>query len=146
MKNANFYVLSANLPGISGGPVITSTMLNKIKSPGDEVEYEDLSVTFLVDEHLESWREIHNWMVPMMWAKKQKDYPTKNSDRYSDASLTILTSHHNAYINVKFIDAFPVSLSAIDFSYTEGTIDYPSFSVEFTYNYYEIETMDTGTF
>ena len=44
------------------GNAVQPTYLKDIPIPGDKMEFEDLSVRFLVDENLENYMEIQNWM------------------------------------------------------------------------------------
>jgi len=142
LKNTNFFVTGANLPGLTSGPAVTGTFLNDLKMPGDNVEYEDLSITFQVDEDLKCWQEIHDWIRGSGWAVKQAEYPNESTDRISDCDLTILTAAHNPNIRVTFRDAFPVGLSAIELASNTGDIEYPSATATFAYNYYSIELVN----
>ena len=43
---------------------------------GDDLTYENLDVTFLVDEKLAKYREVHNWMVGIGFPQSRTQYGT----------------------------------------------------------------------
>ena len=52
-----------NLPGITLSEAIQNTPFKDISMPGNKLEYEDLSVTFIVDEYLENYTSMHEWLT-----------------------------------------------------------------------------------
>ena len=62
LPNVEYFCTAVNIPGISIPSPAQPTPLADIPLPGDTISFEDLSVTFLVDENLENYREIHGWM------------------------------------------------------------------------------------
>ena len=62
MRGVEFFCQSASIPSISLGSADTGTRLNKIKNPGDELQYEDLFLRFLVDENMKNWYQVADWM------------------------------------------------------------------------------------
>ena len=48
--------------GIALANTTQPTPLADIPIPGETITFSDLEVTFLVDENLENYREIHGWM------------------------------------------------------------------------------------
>ena len=58
-----FFTTAANLPGINLGEAIFPTPFKQIPIMGDDLTYENLDVTFIVDEKLQNYREVHDWMV-----------------------------------------------------------------------------------
>ena len=41
---------------------------------GDTVDFEDLTLTFLCNEKLENYREIHNWLTGIGFPKDNQQY------------------------------------------------------------------------
>jgi len=89
---------------------------------GNKVTYDDLSITFSVDEDMRNYAEIHNWMsgiaYPESFGQRQAIQKSRTTDReiYSDLSLSVIDNEQNANIIVTFTDTFPISLSSINFS------------------------------
>ena len=60
---------------------------------------------------------------------------------YSDAFLQILSNKNNPIVEVNFENAFPISLSALDFTQTATDVEYITTTAEFAYQIYEIKTL-----
>ena len=52
LPKVEFFCQSANIPGIGLGEAEVDTPLKSIPFPGDKVTYQDLAISFLVDENL----------------------------------------------------------------------------------------------
>ena len=146
----DFLCQSANIPQISMGTAIQPTYLKDIPVPGDKVLYDDLTVRFLVDEKMENYLAIYKWITGLGYPESlgQHDQLRKDDIRtdasvgdeadplyfqYSDATLQILSSNYKPSVHVNFKDAFPVSLSTLDFDVT--TRDYSFFTASVTFKY-----------
>ena len=146
----DFLCQSANIPQISMGTAIQPTYLKDIPVPGDKVLYDDLNVRFLVDEKMENYLAIHKWITGLGYPESLGQYnqlktddnrtDTRVSDaadplyfQYSDATLQVLNSNYKPSVLINFKDAFPVSLSTLDFDVT--TRDYNYFTAEVTFKY-----------
>ena len=62
LPKVEYFTTACNIPGITLSSALQPTPLKDIPIPGDTVEFNDLEITFLVDENLENYREIHGWM------------------------------------------------------------------------------------
>ena len=146
----DFLCQSANIPSISMGTAIQPSYLKDIPVPGDKVLYDDLNVRFLVDEKMENYLAIHKWITGLGYPEsigKYRQLKTydKRTDRrvndsadplyfqYSDATLQVLNSNYKPSVLINFKDAFPISLSTLDFDVT--TRDYNYFTAEVTFKY-----------
>ena len=146
----DFLCQSANIPQISMGTAVQPTYLKDIPVPGDKVLYDDLNVRFLVDEKMENYLAIHKWITGLGYPESLGQFSQlKKDDRrtdarisdaadpryfeFSDATLQILNSNYKPSVLVNFKDAFPVSLSTLDFDVT--TRDYAYFTAEVTFKY-----------
>ena len=152
----SFFGNSINIPAVSMGNATQPTYLKDIPIPGDKMEFEDLSVRFLVDENLENYMKIHNWLRGLGYpetTKNYKDYMTDNvtniydpeQNSFSDGALHILNSNYRDVAIVKFDDLFPVYLTSLDFDASEGDINYFTADVTFKYTVYNIVAADGRT-
>ena len=126
------------------------TYLKDIPIPGDKLEFEDFTVRFLVDENLENYMEIQNWMRGLGYPESlneiynlQKEKSnTVNSEKimniYSDGSLIALNSTNNIIFKVTFNDMFPVYLSSLQFDATDTSGEYFTAEVTFKYTLYNV--------
>ena len=167
IPKVQFFVQAANIPGISLGEAVIPSPYKDIPYVGDKVTYESLNVQFLVDEHLENYIEIHNWMVGLGFPKTRQQFTdfrssTSNTSNaagkgqtdigkvgksvaerplYSDATLTVLSNKNNALVECRFEDVFPVALSGLDYTQQVSDVEYLTATVDFRYKLYEIVTL-----
>ena len=112
-----FYCQSANVPSLNLANTVQATRMNYIPHPGDEVNFGDLQLRFLVDEKLKNYSAIHNWIRGLGHPESGNDYneylvgEDYDEKTYSDGTLFILDSNFRRKFAVKFKDLFPVTLS-----------------------------------
>lgn len=143
----DFFSKSANIPGINLGVAIQPSYLKDIPIPGDKLVFEDFRLTFNIDEGLENYNTIQNWMRGLGYPESIYEYTEwKQSDPYnpnqdpnlSDGSLIIFNSNFRPTTTVRFQGMFPTSLSDIDFDATSSDIQYAVATVTFKYALYKI--------
>ena len=169
LPKVEYFCTAVNIPGVELGTAEQATPLKVIPTPGTVLTYGDLEMSFLVDENLENYREIHGWLTGLGFPRDHSEHKTlvdaakdrfpiqgSGSDKtdagkvkygptplgpvYSDATLNVLTSKNNSNIEVRFSDMFPVSLSGLSFDQQAADIDYLSASVTMKYKIYEFAT------
>jgi hypothetical protein len=148
IPNVQYFTQGIPLPGISMGEGIRQTPFIDLFVPGDKLQYDALAITFLVDEDLKSWLEIHDWMRAMTFPVEFAEYARlgtmtpahakKIMPQYSDAALVILDSNQNSNFRVKFVNCFPTSLSSIQFSSTGGPAEVMTADATFRFDYYNV--------
>lgn len=143
----------ANIPGISLGLVEQSTPFRPAYIDG-ALEYSRFNLQFIVDEDLENYLIIHNWMralgVPDNFSERAvfeelSDNYVKGSGApliFADGTLTILNSNFQPTYNVVFKDLKPVELSTLDFDGTLTDQEYFQSVVTFDYLSYEIQSLE----
>ena len=165
LPKVEFFCQSANIPGIGLGVADMETPLKSIPFPGDKVTYQDLAISFLVDENLENYKEIHDWIIGLGFPQNHTQFsdlratssdrfpgtsssnaitgqatadPLPESGMYSDATLTVLNSKNIAVTEIRFHNIFPTSLGALSYDVQASDVNYLSTAVDFSYMYYEI--------
>ena len=160
LPTVEFFCQTANIPGIGLGVADIETPLKSIPFPGDKVTYQDLAISFLVDENLNNYKEIHDWIIGLGAPQNHTQFSTlrdTGTDRfpgqttnspnnntipdggtYSDATLTVLNSKNIAVTEIRFHNIFPTSLGALSYDVQASDVNYLSTSVDFSYMYYEI--------
>ena len=151
----DFLCQSANIPQISMGTAIQPSYLKDIPVPGDKVLYDDLNVRFLVDEKMENYLAIHKWITGLGYPEFRAQYDQLKKDdnrtnrgvvdkgdpryfEFSDATLQVLNSNYKPSVLINFKDAFPTSLSTLDFDVTTRDYNYFTAEVNFKYTIYNI--------
>jgi len=148
--NTSFFCQKVNLPGLSGQTPKVPTPFKEIHETTDHLTYNDLVVTFEIDENLSNWLEIHKWMVGLGYPESSQSfadlvndqsttYRPKTGSKYSDGTLLLLTNSLNANFEVKFKDLHPTSLSDIDFETTDSDDLNLQATVQFKYLIYHVE-------
>jgi hypothetical protein len=150
----DFFSNSARIPEISLGTADQPTYLKNIDIPGDKLSFGDFTLRFLVDEGLENYMKIHNWMSGLGFPESTKEFNDLVTDanntkdmkyQFSDGSLHILNSNFRDVAIVKFRDLFPVYLTSLDFEAGDTDINYFTADVTFKYTIYDIVGPDGRT-
>ena len=167
LPKVEFFTVGANIPAINLGDAMFPTPFKDIPVMGDKLTYDNLSITFIVDEFLENYQSIHEWMTAIGFPKTRKQFRdfranTSNAPAvtlgesldigdvkaaspvnalFSDATLTILSNKNNPILNVFFRDMYPVVLGALDYTQTATDVEYMTSTVDFAYQIYEFEVL-----
>ena len=167
LPKVQYFTTEANIPGITLGEGQFNTPLKDIELLGDKLTYEDLTITFIVDENLENYIEMHTWLTGIGFPKDRKQFSefrsatsnmsvktrgesndigdvrasTPELAMTSDSVLTILTNKNNPVVECRFRDVFPTSLSGLTYSQNQTDVEYLTAAVNFKYKIYEIHTL-----
>jgi len=122
-------------------------------------------VSFLVDENLNNYKEIHDWITSLGFAQSHdqfKNLQATSADRfpgttsstaaigtstkkpldeggiYSDATLTVLNNKNVAKTEIRFQNVFPISLGSLSYDIKANDVDYLQVQASFNYMYYDI--------
>ena len=150
----DFFSNSARIPELSLGTAIQSSYLKDIDIPGEKLTYGDLTIRFLVDENMENYVAMHNWLKGIGFPETPQQFKDQITDNegiideklvFSDGSLHILNSNFQDVAIVKFQDLFPVGLTSLEFDATETDINYFTAEVSMRYTVYNIFDKDGRT-
>lgn len=153
LPNTQFFAQALSIPGISMSEAIQPTPFVDVYAPGEKAIYDLLNVTFMMDESLATWIELHDWIRAMTFPKdyseyrnlKNLNYYTKelnsNKPQYSDCTVTILSSSNNPFIKIKYYDVFPTTLSSFIMSSADTPDAVITADATFRYSYFDIETL-----
>jgi len=151
--NVRYFCQSLSVPGISMSEVPQNTPFVDVYVPGEKAIYDLLNITFIVDEELQSWLEIHDWIRAMTFPKDFKEYKALDrlnryttsistiKPQYSDATITLLSSSNTPYYNFKFYDVFPTTLSTFVMSATDSPDTIITADATFRYSYFDVEKL-----
>ena len=170
LPKVEFFAVSATIPAIALSDVLIPTPFKSIPMMGDQLTFDNLSVSFIVDEYLENFLSIHEWLTAIGFPKNRKQFsefktnisntpigarssaststdvgdvqaPSPNNALFSDATLTILSNKNNPIVNVFFRDLYPVAMTALDYNQGATDVEYLTASIDFAYQIYEIEAI-----
>ena len=146
--NVNYFTYSVPIPTLTLGEIDTENPNVRLPFPGDKLRFEPLSIRFRVDEDLQNYLEIHNWLLSLGYPEDisksgygKGAYNTSGAV-YSDGSLLILSSHQNTNLRINFKNLFPISLTELNFDASLTDIEYLEATATFRYSLYEIEKVE----
>ena len=153
-KKVSFLCQRAEIPTVVLGDVqIPTRGLVPIPVEGN-MRYEDFSIEFIVDENLENYMQLHNWMRALgtpqelkerkLWNDANQETPSQDP-RFSDATLQVLNNNNLVNFDVVFKDLFPTSLSTLAFDVTGTDNDYFTATATFKYTLYEVRDVNSQT-
>jgi len=114
IPETSFFVTDVNLPEVLVMPAQAGYIDDSGFVPGSQAEFGNLQIQFTVDDACENYIEVFNWMTSHRFDNRQPQKDTLK-DHLSDAFLIVLDNTSNPLLKFKFVDAFPVSLSELQF-------------------------------
>ena len=160
IPKVEFNTVAANVPGITLTELTQPTRLMPIKIPGNDLTFEDLTITFIVDESFETYKQIHDWMAGLAQVDSDDKYRALISDGqdrmplsqqtnlqdagrptiatpdgaiFADAKLTIMSSRNIGVMEINFDDIYPKALSALEYNQNLTDVEYLTATCTFGY-------------
>lgn len=157
LPGATYYCQAANVPGVSLTEIIRATPFIDLFHPGEKMVYDTFNITFLVDEDMRNWTEIHDWIRGLTFPTDFKEYINlerqarapyiRNREsirpQYSEAIMTLHTNKNNPNFRIKLFDLFPVSLSSLLMSAQDTAENIVVADASFRFSYYDYERLNT---
>ena len=152
LPGVSYYCQSVTVPSLNLSVAEQPTRWRRLPEPGDEVNYDDLSIRFLVDEDMKNYISIHNWLRYLGYPESKNDWTTfadgetYEEKQYSDGSLFILNSNFQKKFEIYFKDLFPVSLGGLNLDATYTDTEYFAIDATFKYSMFDIKEVGATTF
>ena len=158
LPNTKYFATGVNIPSVNIGESLQPTRLGaNIKLPGDKINYGELTITFIVDENMENWTEMFNWMEGitastdtekyrlLVGANKKEgepqDYSGDDKEMYSDMTIVVTTAANNPNRYIRIQDAYPSTLGEITMDTTvAGGLSYVTCTATFFFTNFEISS------
>ena len=122
LPGVEFFCQSVTLPGVGLPSVDQPNPLVVIPHAGDHLEFNEFSTTFKVDEYLENYISIFDWIVKLGFPTRSEEYfeiagDVKKNEmgmrKDTEASLLFADSKGKVKTEAVFSGAFPVTLTDI---------------------------------
>ena len=148
----DFFCTNTRIPELSLGLAKQPTYLKDLDIPGEKLTFGDLTLRFLVDENMENYMAIHNWLTGLGFPETTKEFADLIKDKdgqrdpkeaFCDGTLRILNSNYREVAKVKFKDLFPISLSSLDFDATNTDVQFFTAQATFKYTIYDLVSSTT---
>jgi len=116
-----FFAQKINIPGLSINNPKQQNPFTAIPIPGDHGSWEQLQLTFLIDEEFKNWEEVFNWYTGITFPRDFQQFANQVSDptgpkpgsevnMYAQIIITVLNSHKIPICDFIFEDCIPSSL------------------------------------
>ena len=143
----DFFSNSAIIPVLNLELAQQASYLKNIAVPGERLTYGDFTLRFLVDENMENYKSVYDWLTGLGFPETTKEFADiiKDSDgqtdpkeAFCDGTLRILNSNYREVAKVKFSDLFPISLTSLDFDATNTDVQFFTAEATFKYTLYKL--------
>lgn len=140
--NLEFFAQSVIHPGVQIPPVeLPAFSIRSIPLAGDKLNYDELTVDILLDENIESYKEMYSWLLRMSQDGQVNATEVAPEDRiptYADITVSLLTSNNNENVKFKYKDCLPTSVGQISLSSSTGDVGYLVFTASFRFTSFDI--------
>ena len=133
-SGAEFTIQTMFLPDVTAEGAPLQFRQRNIATVADKITFGSFEVSYLIDEDLLNYKEIFDWMKANV---ESNHSTTTSSDHYRDMTLTVMNSANNVTKQIKFVDAYPTSLSSLPFDITTTDVEYLTAVASFQYSYYQ---------
>ena len=135
--NITFFAQSVQMPSLSVNvSEAPFRHYETVPRPGDSFSYGEVAMQVLLDEDMNVYNELRQWLVTMVeenYVEQGEDEPTE-----VDLILSVLTSHNNIARTITFRNAFITSLDGFTMEANVDATSPITFGANFRFAYYEI--------
>lgn len=149
IPNVTYFCQEVNIPGINLSPINVPSPAIDYHVAANKVSYSMFNVRFMVDEKVESWKNIYEWLMSIAsphgtdernyLTKLQNEFKNTSFPQYSDATLTVLSNLNNPILRVHMVGLFPTSLSDIQFDTTLSADHIITADATFSVKYFDFQ-------
>lgn len=155
LPDVSFFCTEANIPGFTLSENSRTTPFVDYNVAGDKITYLPLEITFLINENLSPWREVHDWIRGLGFPTTFDEYNNlpnlqktvmrsflqsqQGTPQYSDGVLSIYTNKNNLSFSVSFKNLYPVEISSINLATKMTADDVITGTAKFAFMYYDIK-------
>ena len=141
LPKVEFFCQRIAIPSVVLGEAFQPMPFMNLPVEGDTLTFEPLNLSFILDEDLQNYQEIYNWMTSLGFPRDYDQFKTlkpaeeasEYSSMFSDMDIMMLTNKSNPNYRITFTDAFPTSLSSIQLDTTQVALD--PVIVDVTFNF-----------
>jgi len=144
LPNVEFFSQKLLLPSVTANPVETQTPLRAMYSVSDHMRFADFDLSFIIDENMENYREVFDWIVGFGTPDNLNQYKRLEASKeglVSDVSVILLNSHKNPNVRFNFINCFPIGLTPVSFDMSQQDVQYAEATVTLRYDAFTIEKL-----
>ena len=133
-KELNYFVQTVDVPGLTMAGVETPYRNVQANVPSNRIDYDQLNLTFIVDENWANWNYVFEWM------KRVRTGKSPISDTMSDITLNLVNSNKNLNKLLVFRGAYPTLLGTLPLDST--VVDSNPLVCSLSFRYQDFELRD----
>lgn len=140
-KNLEFFAQAVSHPDLSVSPSIAPFRGTNLQVPGDKLEYGTLTMEVILDENMNAYKELLNWMqsnVRENYVLSTKVNTFSQDVSTYDIRVSILSSHNNTIDTITYKDTFPINLGTINLQANVNDVQFITFPATFAYTTFEL--------
>lgn len=140
-KNLEFFAQSVQHPDLNVAPSVAPFRGTNALMPGDKLEYGTLTIEAIMDENMNVYKEMHEWLKSTVEQKYKPANVARVGDEditTYDISLMVLSSHNNTIDTIRYKSTFPISIGTVNFQSTADAVQYVTFPITFAYTTFTI--------
>jgi hypothetical protein len=142
LPHVQFFTQRASIPSVSKQAIEKPTPFKTLYETGDLIRYSELNLTFIIDEHMNNYIEVFNWIKGLTFPENFDQFKKLSESEEglrSDISIVVKNSSKNPSIIIEYYDCIPISLSEVLLDTTQSDVIYPEATVTFQYNNFSIK-------
>jgi hypothetical protein len=112
----------------------------RVAIAGGTIDYGELSITVILDEDMNAYTEMHDWMRRLVDnnLKGPLDRDDLTVPSTCDITLSILNSHNNVVKQVRYLEAVPSVLGSVSFESTSAGVEFLTCQMSFRFSIFEL--------
>lgn len=141
LENVSFNITEFALPSISLPTPEISTPFSNIPLHSDKPVFDDLSITYIVDEHLKNWLSLYHTAIGHSYPIEYENRCNIAMPHETDAYIHIYNSKNRNILSVKFHNVILTNVGEMSFTTTDNSSSGLTMTstATFKYSYYTIE-------
>ena len=124
--DVEYFCINSALPNVSAAAISQSYQNLQNTYAGERVEYSPFDIRYMITENMENYISLFSWIVSN----------ANEGIKVADMTLNILNSNNNVIRQVRFVDAFPVSIGQLDFHSQNTDVEYIIGDASFSYSHF----------
>lgn len=129
-----FFAQRVNLPGMTVNNPKQGNPYHSIPTAGDSVDWENLQISFAIDEELRNWEEIFNWISGITYPRDFTQFvdqaqdptgpnPGSEENMYAQITVIVMNNQKNPICEFIFEDCLPMSLDGPVLDITQTSVE-----------------------
>lgn len=137
------YIQSVTVPTVTLTPMEVPAFkgLPRQQIPAHLDLGDQIIVTFTVDENMENWKEVYDWMTSIVPSDENNGEVDKNISKYSEIIVLVYGNSKRLTRKITYHNAYPVSLSSFEFNSGIQTLEPIMVPVTFEYSHMSVELL-----